>query len=71
MPRVGADDTHHALALDHFAIAANPFHRSQYFHDALDFSLSSILLLGAENHPPLGQITGADSATVFLSPGAV
>ena len=56
VPRVGADDPHHALALDHFAIAANPFNRSQYFHDALDFSFNCVLLLGAENNPPLGQI---------------
>jgi hypothetical protein len=36
---VGANHTYHALALDHFAIAADSLYRSQYFHDALDFSL--------------------------------
>src|ERR1700730_7532417 len=32
MLRIGADDPHHAFAVDHFALVAHLFHGCSYFH---------------------------------------
>jgi hypothetical protein len=40
--RILADHTHHAFTADDFAIPANLFHRSPYFHCKLLFQLSAV-----------------------------
>src|SRR5690349_15187874 len=57
---VGADDTHHAMAMDHFALVTQLLYRCPHFHDIHPFVNSSII------RPRVRS--GAESATRTRSP---
>ena len=51
VPGISTNDAYHALALDHFAFAADFFDRCHYFHDS-----PRNTLFGAEDDTGAGQV---------------